>query len=189
MRYVACLWALWMAAATAQAEITDISWDGSQLQLEVQEREGVYELEYAHSLGGPYTRVSSTMFLTRGEQLTVTAPYYLQPGNNALFLRLAETEFPDASSGGAMEAPIPLDNPTIKYPAYLRDQGIEGTVTLIFVVRADGGFGPYYVEYSDHPYFTEAVIAGMTDVQFLPAMLDLEPINAWVRQTFPFVIL
>jgi TonB family protein len=57
----------------------------------------------------------------------------------------------------------------INYPAEARQKGIEGRLTLEFVVETDGTVSNIQVAKSLHPLCDSAAVKGLRSVEFVPA--------------------
>lgn len=81
-------------------------------------------------------------------------------------------------------------NPSPRYPEMLRSSGVEGEVTVVFVVdtlgRADTA--TFRVLKSTHDLFTSAVRATLPSMKFYPAELDRKKIQHTLQMWFPFSI-
>lgn len=76
------------------------------------------------------------------------------------------------------------------YPPFLEATGIEGYVTVQFVVDTVGRVDSvsFRVVEVTHPAFAEAVRAALSSLLFSPAEIDGRPVRQLVRQTFRFVL-
>lgn len=76
------------------------------------------------------------------------------------------------------------------YPPYLEQEGIEGSVTVEFIVDTVGrpDSVSFRVVESTHPAFAESVRAALPGMLFTPAEVDGHRVRELVRQTFQFVI-
>lgn len=84
------------------------------------------------------------------------------------------------------QPPQMIGRPNLQYPLELRNQRVQGSVSLVFVVRADGSVTDIQVEKSDHPLFEEAAIKAMRRARFKPGERDGKAVNVRVRQPIPF---
>ena len=73
-----------------------------------------------------------------------------------------------------------------RYPARLRELGVEGTVEARVVVWPDGTIGGRELIASDHPEFTEAVRAALDEARFAPGRLRGEPVASAVTLRLHF---
>lgn len=68
----------------------------------------------------------------------------------------------------------------IKYPAMAAENGIQGTVTVKFVVKQDGSIGEVTVVRGKDPDLDrEAVRVVKTLQRFTPGMINGKPVNVW----------
>lgn len=101
------------------------------------------------------------------------------------------------SDGGPRWAPqvekvaLPLPgNPVPAYPAALRTAGIDGDVTVRFVIDTAGRVerGSIVVLRSDHDLFTASVRRALSAHQFLPAEAGGTKVRMLVEQRFAFAL-
>lgn len=85
--------------------------------------------------------------------------------------------------------PLP-GNPVPAYPGILRTAGIEGSVTLRFVIDTAGVVEPgsAVVVRSDHELFTAATLRALPTHRFLPAEVGGRKVRMLVEQRFEFAI-
>jgi TonB family protein len=86
---------------------------------------------------------------------------------------------------------VPLStNPAPRYPASLRSAGIQGSVFARFVVDTTGRVRVETVtlDASDHPLFSDAVIAALRRSRYAPAELRGRKVPQLVVQPFVFVM-
>jgi TonB family protein len=83
-----------------------------------------------------------------------------------------------------------LDGPTPVYPPALRQVGVTGTVTLQYVVAADGKVEPASVEVVDssNSGFNAAAIRAILDAHFRPARLRGRAVRQLVQQVIRFTL-
>jgi TonB family protein len=102
-----------------------------------------------------------------------------RPGERAI-VSFAITEKPVSA---------PLVRSRITYPPQLREVGIEGEVTVEFIVDAAGipDMGTFRVlPGSGHEAFVPPVRAAVAQQRFEPAQLDCRPVRQLVREPFQF---
>ena len=82
------------------------------------------------------------------------------------------------------------DNPPPRYPDVLRSAGVEGGVSVRFVVDTLGRVEPASVQVvqTDHAMFADAVRAALGRARFTPAELQGRRVRQLVEQRFGFVI-
>lgn len=106
---------------------------------------------------------------------------------------------PDASSGRAVvwqESQVEKSVAAAegsqhpRYPAVLREAGVEGEVLVKFVVDERGLADPATLEVirSTHELFSQAVRDGLAAMRFTPAELGGNKVKQWVEQPFTFRI-
>jgi protein TonB len=81
--------------------------------------------------------------------------------------------------------PAPIAQSAPRYPEEARAEGVEGVVTVRFVVSSDGTVQQVQVV-SGHPLLDAAVIAAVRTWRFEPATYDDRPIATWQTARFPF---
>lgn len=83
--------------------------------------------------------------------------------------------------------PLP-GNPVPAYPGVLKSAGIEGSVTVRFVIDTAGGVerGSAVVIRSDHELFTAATLRALGTHRFLPAEAGGRRVRMLVEQRFEF---
>jgi TonB family protein len=76
------------------------------------------------------------------------------------------------------------------YPSELVKQGVEGSVTVRYVIDSTGRAEPASLEIyaSTHPLFTDAVRDALPGMRFTSALLGGRPVRQLVEQTFAFKI-
>jgi TonB family protein len=74
------------------------------------------------------------------------------------------------------------------YPDGLRLLEVGGTVTVKFVVFADGTTGRFAIEASPHPDLSAATIEALRQWRFAPGSKDGDPVAIWVRIEFPYIV-
>jgi TonB family protein len=91
---------------------------------------------------------------------------------------------------GAVDPPVRLTSPPLRYPARLRRDGIEGHVVLDFVVLPDGrvGINDISVLETTDQRFNDAAISVVRGTRFRPGRRDGEAVAVRVRQRVEFTI-
>ena len=84
--------------------------------------------------------------------------------------------------------PKPVKQSAPKYPQDLRKKGIQGTVTLRFIVSKDGKVVNVTVLSSDHELFEEPAVDAVKKWRFEPAEKNGKPVACRVRIPIPFKI-
>lgn len=90
----------------------------------------------------------------------------------------------------AVEPPVRLTSPPLRYPPLLRRDGVEGTVVLDFVVLQDGrvGINDIAVVATTDARFNDAAISVVRGTRFRPGRLEGEAVAVRVRQRVEFTI-
>jgi len=84
------------------------------------------------------------------------------------------------------EQPVPVSQPMGPYPKRARAQGIEGTVTLAFLINQQGEVeDPEVVEADPEGWFEELALASVRQWRFRPAQYEGRPVR--VRRELPLV--
>lgn len=81
--------------------------------------------------------------------------------------------------------PTPLARSSPRYPEEARAEGVEGVVTVRFVVAPNGSVEQVQVV-TGHPLLNAAVVAAVKTWRFEPATYDDRPIAIWQTARFPF---
>lgn len=85
------------------------------------------------------------------------------------------------------EAPRPVERPPMDYPPRLRDQGVEGSVTLSILVDAEGNVERVKVLEAEPPgVFEDVARRSVEEWRFQPATYQGKPVRTWARQTVRF---
>lgn len=86
------------------------------------------------------------------------------------------------------DPPQALRVPEPRYPEALRQAGIEGAVTVTYIVDISGFVEPTSIRIvsSDHPAFGEAVVAAVGKAQFTPGRVHGRAVRVLVRQIIRF---
>jgi protein TonB len=82
-------------------------------------------------------------------------------------------------------APVALARTFPKYPARARDQHVEGTVVVRFVVDANGSVRRVKI-IKGHPLLNAAVVAAVRAWRYEPGTYEGRPIAMWRSARFPF---
>jgi protein TonB len=80
--------------------------------------------------------------------------------------------------------------PTPRYPDALKSVGVEGVVSMRFIVGADGKVEPGSISVIDSPHklFADAVRASLMNSRYRPAEVGGRPVRQLVEQAFTFRI-
>jgi TonB family protein len=86
------------------------------------------------------------------------------------------------------DVPVVRSTPALRYPRVMAEAGIEGSVTLSFVIDRDGRVvaGSARVIARSHEAFVAAAEEGVYATLFAPARRRGEPVPVLVRQTVTF---
>lgn len=108
----------------------------------------------------------------------------LMCGVSSLYAQSVDPSFP-----GGEEAMLSYLSENIQYPAYAAENGIEGVVTVEFMVNADGSIGETkVVRMVDPELEDEAVRVIKSMPRWNPATVDGQPVAAWFRLPVKFRI-
>ena len=80
----------------------------------------------------------------------------------------------------------PLEPIRPRYPARMRDFGVEGSVEARVIVWPDGSVSGRELIGSDHPEFTRAVQAALDEARFAPGLLRGKPVASTVTLKLHF---
>ncbi len=80
----------------------------------------------------------------------------------------------------------PLEPIRPRYPARLRELGVEGSVEARVIVWPDGSISGRELIASDHPEFTQAVRAALDRARFAPGLLRGKPVASTVTLKLHF---
>ena len=80
----------------------------------------------------------------------------------------------------------PLEPIRPRYPARLREFGVEGSVEALVIVWPDGSVSGRELIASDHPEFTKAVRAALDEARFAPGLLRGKPVASTVTLKLHF---
>jgi TonB family protein len=111
--------------------------------------------------------------------------------------RLLTVGTPDSTRGSGVavftesdltDPPRALHLAEPRYPEALRQAGIEGSVTVTYIVDAAGLVEPSSIRIvsSDHPAFAAAVLASVGRAQFTPGRVQGRAVRVLVRQIIRF---
>jgi TonB family protein len=84
--------------------------------------------------------------------------------------------------------PKPLSRVEPDYPLAMRRFGLQGTVSLNFIIEADGSVANPTIVQSDNPAFDEPAIEALLQWKFKPAMKDGKPVKVRMQQRIRFEI-
>jgi TonB family protein len=144
---------------------------GGAFQLDAPPR-GTYRLRFAiwahEPLYGPMEELEPTM--ERGRKYVIG--FRVAPGRDK-GKRSPDDPTADAPPG----LPINRESAPLRYPPDLREQGVQGDVTVDFVLDSTGHVIPFTLRVvkSTHPAFTMAARKFLELVQFQPARFDHHP--------------
>jgi TonB family protein len=81
--------------------------------------------------------------------------------------------------------------PAPRYPEILKQGGVEGEVTVAFVVDSTGlaDLGSLKIVASSHELFANAVKTALPEMKFRPAEVNGRKVRQHARQTFMFIVL
>ena len=82
-------------------------------------------------------------------------------------------------------APVAISRATPKYPEAAREQGVEATVIVRFVVGPDGSVRRVKI-IKGHPLLDSAVAAAVRSWRFKPGTYEGHPVSMWRSARFPF---
>jgi protein TonB len=82
-------------------------------------------------------------------------------------------------------APVALSRPPPIYPAAAREQGVEATVIVRFIVGANGLVKRIKI-IKGHPLLNAAVLDAVKDWRFKPGTYEGQPVSMWRSARFPF---
>ena len=87
--------------------------------------------------------------------------------------------WPHYGDSVVVDAPAqPVTRTFAVYPDAAREHGIQGTVMVATLVRADGTVGATLV-IRGHPELNAAAVAAVTQWRFQPAIVDGKPVATW----------
>lgn len=82
--------------------------------------------------------------------------------------------------------PVPILNPSPKYPELAMKAGIEGTVFVKMWVTKDGSIKRAEVMKSTSPIFDQEAVSTAMRWKFTPAIMNAGPVSVWVTVPFRF---
>lgn len=147
--------------------------------------------EPATRRGAPVASLTSLQFYFDGRSPTATRPPALSPevvAETAVVLCGSRSRAPGLPSGqsAGVEFPVEIETVRATYPPAVLAAGITGTVTLEYIVRADGSVGDVCVRESVHPDLDAAAVAKIRATRYEPARLNGEPIAMPLVATIGF---
>ncbi|MFO0568816.1 MAG: TonB family protein [Polyangiaceae bacterium] len=81
--------------------------------------------------------------------------------------------------------PVPVTQPRPAYPSDAKSEGVEGTVRVQFLVKADGTIGDVRVTSGDSR-LSGAVVEAVKRWRYQPATFEGRPVAIWRTASFPF---
>jgi len=86
------------------------------------------------------------------------------------------------------EPPVILHLVEPKYPKALQEAGIDGVVSVIYVVDAEGDVEPSSITFvsTDYPAMSESVRNSLVGAKFRPGQVRGKPVRTLVRQVIRF---
>jgi protein TonB len=81
--------------------------------------------------------------------------------------------------------PVPVAQPRPAYPSEAKSEGLEGTVRVQFLVKADGSIGDVRVLSGDSR-LSAAVVDAVKRWRYQPATFEGRPVPTWRTASFPF---
>ena len=105
-------------------------------------------------------------------------------------LAKSETTKDDGIIGGdeLEKRPEPMSTVSPTYPSDLRKQKVEGRVTLLCLVTAEGRVEDVRVENSSRPEFEKPAVEAMRKWRFRPGMKDGQAVSTYLRYPISFRI-
>lgn len=88
--------------------------------------------------------------------------------------------------GDLTRQPRPIAAVSPQYPPELRRARVSGSVSVKFVVTADGLTQQITIESTTHEEFAESVRRALRNWRFEPGQKDGKPVASWARMNFPF---
>jgi TonB family protein len=142
------------------------------------------------------TQETGTTSAGAGEQGAGPGRHGTRPRHATGETDLAVPEFEPVGStvfiATAVDRPVTRDPASAApaYPAFLEHEGIEGAVTVQYVVDTTGTADStsLVVSQTTHPAFAESVRAALPRMRFQPAELQGHLVRQMVRQEFRFVM-
>lgn len=81
--------------------------------------------------------------------------------------------------------PVPVSQPRPAYPADAKSEGVEGTVRVQFLVKADGSIGDVRVVSGDSR-LSSVVVEAVKRWRYQPATFEGRAVPTWRTASFPF---
>ena len=100
-------------------------------------------------------------------------------------IRFAEKDLP--SIGGELSTPVATTKVDPAYPSSLQHDGVQGTVVLYAVIRADGTVGEIRVLHSLQEQLDANAVKALSRWKFRPAMKSGAPVDLEAVVQIPFV--
>lgn len=82
--------------------------------------------------------------------------------------------------------PEPVIQIEPQYPRYLKEMGIDGTVTVTMIIDTEGNIVAPMIEESSHSGFEEPAIRALAHWKFLPGLKNAEPVETRIRLPLVF---
>lgn len=82
--------------------------------------------------------------------------------------------------------PVPISQPSPRYPRQLKKEKIGGTVVIVFVLNESGRVENPRIESSSHPDFEQPALSAIKRWRFKAGMKGGKPVRSNVRQPFEF---
>lgn len=76
--------------------------------------------------------------------------------------------------------------PATEYPPFMLAQGVRGSVTIDFLINAQGAVSRAKVDRASHEAFGAAALSTVNRMQFAPAVRDGRPVPVAARVSFSF---
>lgn len=97
-----------------------------------------------------------------------------------------EETAPEIFIPGIEKYPVPIYNPTPKYPDIARRAGVEGTVFIKMWVTKEGKVKQAEIVKSTSNIFDQNAIDAALLWKFTPAIMNNGPVSVWVTVPFKF---
>lgn len=81
--------------------------------------------------------------------------------------------------------PVPVAQPRPAYPSDAKNEGVEGTVRVQFLIKTDGSIGDVRVLGGDSR-LSSAVVEAVKRWKYQPATFEGRPVATWRTAAFPF---
>lgn len=82
--------------------------------------------------------------------------------------------------------PSLLETPVTEYPPFMLAQGVRGSVTIDFLINAQGAVSRATVDRASHEAFGAAALSTVNRMQFAPAVREGRPVPVAARVSFTF---